>query len=1177
MASRPRNAPRRSAPADRDGVGDEPVFDPSAPARRGPLGDFSDASARADGPRAGGFGEAPQAGFEAGASLAGPISGWADEIARSAETKAERAADADQAPGKAAGKTAKTAEDAGADPSEARQGRPAVGRSARPSGAKARSADSVNANKKPMKSARGTSMGGTTDPQKRAAAGLNPVAGMDVSLEDAKSLPEGGVTATVEALTKLISEGNPLIKNGEVWLPHRPARPEKSEGGVKFRIASDYTPMGDQPTAIADLVSGIADHDKTQVLLGVTGSGKTFTVANVIERTQRPALILAPNKTLAAQLYGEFKSFFPDNAVEYFVSYYDYYQPEAYVPRSDTYIEKESSINEQIDRMRHAATRALLERDDAIIVASVSCIYGIGSVETYTAMTFQMSVGDRLDQRQLLADLVAQQYKRRDMDFSRGSFRVRGDTIELFPAHLEDRAWRISLFGDEIEAIHEFDPLTGQKTDELKSVKIYANSHYVTPRPTLNQAVKSIRQELKHRLAELEKAGRLLEAQRLEQRTRFDIEMIEATGSCAGIENYSRYLTGRAPGHPPPTLFEYLPDNALVFIDESHVTVPQIGAMYRGDFRRKATLAEYGFRLPSCMDNRPLRFEEWDAMRPQTVAVSATPGAWELEESGGVFAEQVIRPTGLTDPPVEVRPARSQVDDLLGEIRETVDKGYRVLCTVLTKRMAEDLTEYLHEQGVRVRYMHSDIDTLERIEIIRDLRLGAFDVLVGINLLREGLDIPECGLVAILDADKEGFLRSETSLVQTIGRAARNVDGKVILYADQVTGSMERAMAETTRRREKQEAYNAEHGITPASVKAKIADILDSYYEKDHVRVDVGPTAKEGELVGNNLRAHIEHLEKQMRESAADLDFERAARLRDEIKKLNAKELEFGGNVRLDAVADAGNGARASKLSPHPEATGTAVEGRGRGTGAGTSTSPLRGGRAAGAGGGPSRSEDSGDPLADAVAMEESVMGPSTGRTKHGRKAKRDRAPIGDERFGPRGEVLKAPGSGTVAAPASLFRKPSLDDMGPGTDMAVPAGRQSPSPDDRHSRAPSRESRDDGRGGTSPHPEVPGTGLEGRGEGSRSYFRKNTLDEMTVGRTEKPTGKTPPKKPEPSKQPISPRVGEMSGRTEGGAPRSTPDDSPAPIRRERIGRGSYEDPADQKRKRRPSKTGRPGR
>src|SRR5215207_4630268 len=556
--------------------------------------------------------------------------------------------------------------------------------------------------------------------------------GPDAAQEFEDLAPDGvsGVSATVSSLTRLLTDGNPLFKDGKLWTPHRPPRPEKSEGGIRFVIKSEFEPAGDQPDAIAELVDGVRRQERDQVLLGVTGSGKTFTMAKVIEDTQRPALILAPNKTLAAQLYGEFKSFFPDNAVEYFVSYYDYYQPEAYVPRSDTYIEKESSINEQIDRMRHSATRSLLERDDCIIVASVSCIYGIGSVETYTAMTFQMSVGDRLDQRQLLADLVAQQYKRRDMDFTRGSFRVRGDTIELFPAHLEDAAWRISMFGDEIDAITEFDPLTGQKVGDLKSVKIYANSHYVTPRPTLNQAIKSIKEELQLRLAELEKAGRLLEAQRLEQRTRFDLEMLEATGSCAGIENYSRYLTGRQPGEPPPTLFEYIPDNALVFCDESHVTVPQIGGMYRGDFRRKATLAEYGFRLPSCMDNRPLRFEEWDAMRPLSVAVSATPGGWEMEQAGGVFAEQVIRPTGLIDPPVEVRPAKTQVDDLVGEVRQVALKGYRALVTVLTKRMAEDLTEYLHEQGIRVRYMHSDIDTIERIEIIRDLRLGAFDALV---------------------------------------------------------------------------------------------------------------------------------------------------------------------------------------------------------------------------------------------------------------------------------------------------------------------------------------------------------------------------------------------------------------------------------------------------------------
>src|SRR6201997_1193807 len=651
-----------------------------------------------------------------------------------------------------------------------------------------------------------------------------------------------GVKATADALETLIREGRPEFRKDDgslkVWTPHRPPRPEKSEGGVRFEIKSDYEPKGDQPGAIAELVEGIQRNDRTQVLLGVTGSGKTYTMAKVIEATQRPALILAPNKTLAAQLYGEFKNFFPDNAVEYFVSYYDYYQPEAYVPRTDTYIEKDSSINEQIDRMRHAATRALLERDDVIIVASVSCIYGIGSVETYSAMTFTIKKGDRINQRQMLADLVATQYKRTSGDFYRGSFRVRGDVVEIFPAHYEDRAWRVSQFGDEVESIHEFDPLTGQKTDELEFVKIYANSHYVTPRPTLLQAIAGIKVELRERLDQLNAAGRLLEAQRLEQRTLYDLEMMEATGSCAGIENYSRYLTGRKPGEPPPTLFEYVPDNALVFADESHVTVPQLGGMYRGDFRRKATLAEYGFRLPSCMDNRPLRFEEWDAMRPQTLAVSATPGPWELNESGGVFTEQVIRPTGLIDPPVDIRPARTQVDDLVGEVRHVAAAGYRTLVTVLTKRMAEDLTEYLHEQGIRVRYMHSDIDTLERIEIIRDLRLGAFDALVGINLLREGLDIPECALVTILDADKEGFLRSETSLIQTIGRAARNVDGKVILYADSVTGSMERAMAETNRRREKQEEWNAQNNITPQSVRSRIADILESDYEKDSFTID---------------------------------------------------------------------------------------------------------------------------------------------------------------------------------------------------------------------------------------------------------------------------------------------------------------------------------------------------
>ena len=648
-------------------------------------------------------------------------------------------------------------------------------------------------------------------------------------------------------------------------------------------------------------------NERDQVLLGVTGSGKTFTMAKVIEATQRPALILAPNKTLAAQLYGEFRSFFPDNAVEYFVSYYDYYQPEAYVPRTDTYIEKESDINEQIDRMRHAATRAVLERDDVIIVASVSCIYGIGSVETYTAMTFSLKLGDKVDQRQLIKDLVALQYKRVQAgDFSRGLFRVRGDTIEMFPAHYEDRAWRIGFFGDEIETIAEFDPLTGVKTQDLEFVKIYANSHYVTPRPTLLQSVEAIKQELKERLDRLNRQGRLLEAQRLEQRTIFDLEMLEATGSCAGIENYSRYLTGRRPGEPPPTLFEYLPDNALVFTDESHVTIPQIGGMYRGDYRRKATLAEYGFRLPSCMDNRPLRFEEWEAMRPQTVHVSATPGKWEMEQTGGVFVEQVIRPTGLIDPPVEIRPARSQVDDLLGEVKEVARRGYRTLVTTLTKRMAEDLTEYLHENGVRVRYMHSDIDTIERIEIIRDLRLGAFDALVGINLLREGLDIPECALVAILDADKEGFLRSETSLVQTIGRAARNVDGKVVLYADVITGSITRAMEETERRRQKQTAYNEANGITPASIRRGIQDILGSVYEADHVTVDIG--LADAPAIGHNLQATIGELEKRMKEAAGNLEFEEAARLRDEIKRLQSVALAVSDDplARQEEIAAAG-------------------------------------------------------------------------------------------------------------------------------------------------------------------------------------------------------------------------------------------------------------------------------
>jgi len=664
----------------------------------------------------------------------------------------------------------------------------------------------------------------------------------------------------------------------------------KMEGGKRFVLHSEFDAAGDQPTAIAELVGGINDEERNQVLLGATGTGKTFTMAKIIEQTQRPAIIMAPNKTLAAQLYGEFKGFFPENAVEYFVSFYDYYTPEAYVVRSDTYIEKESQINEQIDRMRHAATRALLERDDVIIVASVSCIYGIGSVETYGAMTLDLIAGQAYDQRTMMADLVAQQYRRNDNAFARGTFRVRGDALEIWPAHLEDRGWRLSFFGDELESIVEFDTLTGEKTGVLDKVRVYANSHYVTPKPTLNQAIKEIKKELTLRLKQLEDDGKLLEAQRLEQRTRFDLEMLEASGFCNGIENYSRYLTGRQTGEPPPTLFEYIPDNAIVFADESHVSVPQIGGMYKGDFRRKFTLAEHGFRLPSCMDNRPLKFEEWDAMRPQSVFVSATPQKWELEQSGGIFAEQVIRPTGLLDPKIEIRPVEMQVDDLLDEVRKVAADGFRTLVTTLTKRMAEDLTEYMHEQGIRVRYMHSDIDTLERIEILRDLRLGAFDVLIGINLLREGLDIPECGLVAILDADKEGFLRSETSLIQTTGRAARNVDGRVIMYADRITGSMERAIGETNRRREKQAAYNELHGITPETVKKNVDDVLSGLYKGDTDQARV--TAKvDKPLVGANLRAHLDGLRSEMLKAAENLEFEEAARIRDEVKRLEAVEL----------------------------------------------------------------------------------------------------------------------------------------------------------------------------------------------------------------------------------------------------------------------------------------------
>ena len=689
---------------------------------------------------------------------------------------------------------------------------------------------------------------------------------------------------------------------------HLGPRP-KLEGGKSFVMDTEFDPAGDQPTAISELSAAILGGERNQVLLGATGTGKTFTMAKVIEETQKPAIILAPNKTLAAQLYGEFKGFFPDNAVEYFVSYYDYYQPEAYVPRSDTYIEKESQINEQIDRMRHSATRALLERDDVIIVASVSCIYGIGSVETYGAMTQELIAGEIYNQREVIANLVAQQYRRNDQAFQRGTFRVRGDILEIFPAHLEDRAWRLSFFGDDLESIIEFDPLTGQKTNIFDKIRIYANSHYVTPKPTMKQAIVNIKKELKVRLDQLIADGKLLEAQRLEQRTNFDIEMLEATGVCNGIENYSRYLTGRNPGEPPPTLFEFIPDHAIVFADESHVSIPQIGGMYRGDYRRKFTLAEHGFRLPSCMDNRPLKFEEWDAMRPQSIYVSATPGKWELEQTAGIFTEQVIRPTGLLDPEVEIRPVEMQVDDLLDEVRKVSQSGYRTLVTTLTKRMAEDLTEYMHEQGIRVRYMHSDIDTIERIEILRDLRLGTFDVLVGINLLREGLDIPECGLVAILDADKEGFLRSETSLVQTIGRAARNVDGRVIMYADRITGSMERALAETNRRREKQQAYNLENGITPETVKKNVEDILAGLYKGDTDQSRVTANVETKLQGGSNLQAVLDGLRTDMLKAAENLEFEEAARLRDEVRRLETVELAISDDplARQSAINAAEN------------------------------------------------------------------------------------------------------------------------------------------------------------------------------------------------------------------------------------------------------------------------------
>ena len=667
----------------------------------------------------------------------------------------------------------------------------------------------------------------------------------------------------------------------------------KLEGGKKFKIKSDFKPAGDQPEAIKKLVNGANKDQFNQVLLGVTGSGKTFTMAKVIEATNRPALILAPNKTLAAQLYGEMKSFFPDNAVEYFVSYYDYYTPEAYVPRSDTYIEKEASINEQIDRMRHSATRSLLERDDVLIVASVSCIYGLGSVEAYSKMTLTLQKNYDYNREEIIKSLVALQYKRNDQNFYRGTFRARGEYLEIFPSHLEDRAWRLSLFGDKLEQIEEFDPLTGDRVRELSLVKVYANSHYITPKPTIEQAVINIKRELEVTLKKHRAENKLLEAQRLEERTKFDLEMIEATGSCAGIENYSRFLSGRKPGEPPPTLFEYFPDNTLIFVDECHVTVPQLNGMYKGDRSRKSTLAEYGFRLPSCMDNRPLKFEEWDMMRTQTVFVSATPGPWELEQTKGKYIDQVIRPTGLIDPVVEIRPAKNQVDDLMHECKHVIENNHRVLVTTLTKKMAEDLTEYLHENGIKVRYLHSDIDTLERIEIMRDLRMGVFDVLVGINLLREGLDIPECALVGILDADKEGFLRSETSLIQTIGRAARNVDGKVILYADKETKSIKKAIAETDRRRNIQLAYNKKHKIDAKTVKKEISDILESVYEKDYVKIS------EGSNVGGNLKKHLKALDKKMKEAASNLEFEEAAKIRDEIRKLESTELEITLNPKI--------------------------------------------------------------------------------------------------------------------------------------------------------------------------------------------------------------------------------------------------------------------------------------
>ena len=667
----------------------------------------------------------------------------------------------------------------------------------------------------------------------------------------------------------------------------------KLEGGKKFQLITEYTPAGDQPKAISFLKTEILNKKKNQVLLGVTGSGKTFTMAKIIEELNRPALILAPNKTLAAQLYGEMKNFFPNNAVEYFVSYYDYYTPEAYVPRSDTYIEKEASINEQIDRMRHSATRSLLERDDVIIVSSVSCIYGLGSVDSYSKMTLVFKKNESYEREKIIKGLVELQYKRNDQNFYRGTFRVRGENIEIFPSHYEDEAWRITIEDNKITQIKSFDPLTGADNKEINLIKLYGNSHYITPRPTVEKAIKEIKKELIVTLEKFRNEKKLLEAQRLEERTRYDLEMIEATGSCAGIENYSRFLSGRDAGEPPPTLFEYLPDNCLVFVDESHVTIPQLNGMYKGDYTRKKTLSDYGFRLPSCMDNRPLKFEEWDMMRPQTIFVSATPSEWELKQSKGVFAEQIIRPTGLIDPQIFIRPAKNQVDDLLNECITVSKNNQRILVTTLTKKMAEDLTEYLDENGIKVRYMHSDIDTLERIEIIRDLRLGIFDVLIGINLLREGLDIPECALVAILDADKEGFLRSERSLIQTIGRAARNIDGKVILYADKETESIKKAINETNRRRTKQIDYNKRNKITAQSIKSKINDILEGVFEKDYVTFDNDIP------IGDNLKKHLKMLEKEMKKAADNLEFEQAAKIRDEIRKLQERELEINMSSKI--------------------------------------------------------------------------------------------------------------------------------------------------------------------------------------------------------------------------------------------------------------------------------------